>query len=331
MSSREGATIARSEVSEAVDRETFAAEVRQSLTASPRTLPSKYLYDELGSALFEAICRLPWYRITSAEAGLLVEAGTALLGSLAPPVSLVELGCGSGDKLAQLAESTGHRATRIELVDISAAALAMAEHRLENAGVRYIRSHHATYEEGLAAAVAHRPADGTVIVLFLGSNLGNYEPAAARVLLTTIRQSLRPGDALILGTDLVKPREVLLRAYDDPLHVTAAFNLNVLRRINDELGGTFDLSGFAHRAVWRDAEQRIEMHLVSQRRQRVSIEAAALDLTFDPRDTIWTESSYKYLPDGVLADGRAAGFGPARQWLDHEAGFALTRFLVARD
>jgi uncharacterized SAM-dependent methyltransferase len=165
-------------------------------------------------------------------------------------------------------------------------------------------------------------------VLFLGSNIGNFDPPVAQDLLVRFRRALGKGDALLLGSDLVKAERDLLLAYDDPLQVTAAFNLNLLRRINDELGGTFDLSGFGHRALWNARERRVEMHLVSVRRQRVRIAAADFELTFEADETVWTESSYKYDARQVLADGMAAGFTDGEQWLDADAGFALTRFVV---
>jgi uncharacterized SAM-dependent methyltransferase len=163
-------------------------------------------------------------------------------------------------------------------------------------------------------------------VLFLGSNIGNFTPPVARGLLAHIRQLLRPGDALLLGADLVKPERELLLAYDDPLKITAAFNRNLLRRINDELGGNFDLEGFAHRATWNAAEGRVEVHLVSTRRQRVAIAGAELELDLAHGEEIWTESSYKYEPGQVLDEGIAAGFSGGEQWIDRDAKFALTRF-----
>ena len=182
-----------------------------------------------------------------------------------------------------------------------------------------------TYEQGLARLATHR-GHGAWLVLFLGSNIGNFDPPAARDMLCRIRASLVEGDALLLGTDLVKPPRVLQLAYDDPLQVTAAFNRNLLRRINDELGGTFDLDGFAHRALWNPPKSRIEMHLVSTRQQLVRISAADLEIEFQDNEWIWTESSYKYEPDQVLAEGRHAGFQGGEQWIDEDARFALTLF-----
>ena len=146
----------------------------------------------------------------------------------------------------------------------------MARYRLQAIGVRDVMTHHLAYEQGLMRAIERRPQDASLVVLFLGSNIGNFTPEAAHDLLTRIRRSLRPGDALLLGTDLVKPERELLLAYDDPLRVTAAFNRNLLRRINDELGGNFDLDGFRHRATWNAAARRVEVFLVSARRQQVA-------------------------------------------------------------
>jgi L-histidine Nalpha-methyltransferase len=315
--------------SPATSREVFAAEVREYLERTPRQLPSKYLYDELGSSLFEAICRLPWYRITRAESSLLAKFAMAILQPLRRPLSIAELGCGSGEKLAILTANGGEATALIQLVDISAAALDMAQYRLEAIGYQNVLAHQSTYEEGLVRVARSRPPEGALILLFLGSNLGNFDPPVARELLCRIRSALRPGDALLLGSDLVKPEQELLLAYDDPLQVTAAFNRNLLRRINDELDATFDLQSFAHRALWDRGERRVEMRLVSRRRQTVEIGAAEYAVTFEAGEEIWTESSHKYEVDQIIAEGRATGFGPAEQWVDKDARFALTRFMVA--
>jgi dimethylhistidine N-methyltransferase len=315
--------------SPAASREAFAAEVREYLERTPRQLPSKYLYDELGSSLFEAICRLPWYRITRAESSLLGRFAKKILQPLRRPLSIAELGCGSGEKLAILTANGGEPTALIQLVDISAAALDMAQYRLEAVGYHNVLAHQSTYEEGLVQVARSRPADGSLILLFLGSNIGNFDPPVARELLCRIRSTLRAGDALLLGSDLVKPEQELLLAYDDPLQVTAAFNRNLLRRINDELDATFDLDAFAHRALWDRDERRVEMRLVSLRQQTVEIGAADYAVTFDAGEEIWTESSHKYEVDQIIAEGRAAGFGPAQQWVDDDARFALTRFMVA--
>lgn len=310
--------------------EVFAADVAEYLERQPRQLPSKYFYDPLGSALFEAICRLPTYRIARSESALLQRHARDIVSTLAAPISLAELGCGSGDKLATLVEHSGARFPMVRLIDISSAALQMASSRIAALGaVDDIVAHEATYEEGLLALERERRnTSGPMLVLFLGSNIGNFDLDVGRDLMSHIRRSLRKEDALLLGSDLVKPEADLLLAYADPLHVTAAFNRNLLRRINDELGGNFALDGFGHRAVWNAAHQRVEMHLVSRRRQTVKIAASNLKVTFRGGDAIWTESSYKFRPDAVVADGLAAGFSAADQWVDTDAQFALTRFTV---
>lgn len=310
-----------------VTLERFATDVADYLQRTPRQLPSKYFYDALGSSLFEAICRLPWYRVTRAESALLALHARDILDPIARPLNIAELGCGNGEKLSILLECGGTPAHQVQLIDISSAALQRARERLSVLPIDEVVTHPVGYEEGMQRVAAQRE-DGPLLALFLGSNLGNFDPDAARVLLTHIRESLRPGDWLLLGSDLVKPERDLMLAYDDPLQVTAAFNRNLLRRINDELGGTFNLDDFMHRALWNGEQSRIEMHLVSRRHQRVRISAAGIDLVFQPHETIWTESSYKYEPEGVVAEGVAAGFTAAGQWIDDAARFALTRFSV---
>ena len=303
---------------------TFAAEVREYLLRAPRQLPSKYFYDALGSALFEAICRLPWYRVTRAESTLLALHASAIIEPLGDPLVLAELGCGSGEKLATFITGASRPIEAVHLVDVSAAALDAASTCLASLPIGNVVTHLLSYEDGLRRLGA--PREEPMMILFLGSNIGNFDPPADAHLLCRIRACLRPGDALLLGTDLVKPEHDLLLAYDDPLQVTAAFNLNVLRRINDELGGTFDLDAFAHRAIWNAHESRIEMHLMSLAAQRVHIAACDLDLEFEANELIWTESSYKYTPEQIVDMGADAGFATREQWLDSDAGFALTLF-----
>ena len=165
---------------------------------------------------------------------------------------------------------------------------------------------------------------GRALVLFLGSNIGNFDRPGAEAFLCGIRAGLARGDALLVGADLVKPERDLLLAYDDPLGVTAAFNRNLLVRINRELGGNFDIGQFAHRAVWAPAPSRVEMHLVSRVRQHVRIVAADLDCVFDAGESIWTESSYKSRPDELVVHLEQAGFRLVEQWIDDADGFALT-------
>jgi len=310
---------------------TFAADVARDLALAPRQLQSKYLYDRLGSRLFEAICRLPWYTITRAEIGLLSRHAAEVAAELPDPLTLTELGPGDGEKIALLAAALvrDRSALATHLIDISQSALDQTERRLGRYEGVSVVGHRASYEEGLRRVAKGRNGDGGLLVLFLGSNLGNFDRDAAGEFLRAIRETLRPGDALLLGADLVKPEPDLLLAYDDPLGVTAAFDKNVLLRINRELGGDFDLSAFAHRAVFDPRESRVEMRLVSLRRQRVRIPAAGTTVDFEEGDFIWTESSYKYGAPALRQLVEGAGFACRRQWLDPEAQFALTLFFAA--
>ena len=307
----------------------FLADAVRDLQRRPKQLQARYLYDALGSSLFDAICRLPWYRITRAEAGLLrryAREMTAAVPGWDDDPALVELGCGNGEKIEAVIAALPKSPLRVHLIDISADALRATEARL--AGFRHVsvKAHEAPYETGLEQL---RPLLGDrtgTLVMFLGSNIGNFDRPGAERLLESIRQSLGTGAALLLGADLVKPEPELILAYDDPLGVTAAFNKNLLVRINRELGGDFDLGAFAHRALWNGDEQRIEMHLVSLKPQEVRLSAAGVRLRFEAGETIWTESSYKYTDAAIAALGRGAGFCVIDQWIDRDAAFALTLF-----
>jgi dimethylhistidine N-methyltransferase len=311
-------------------RRVFADDVRRGLSLVPKRLDAKYFYDALGSQLFEAICHLPWYRITRAERRLLARDAPAILAPLPDLAAMVELGCGNGGKLALLGEALRQRGAplRVHLVDISPTALELSERTLARLPHVAVAVHRATYATGLAAAVAGRPPRGRLLVLFLGSNIGNLHPAEATAFAREIRRTLRPGDGFLLGADLVKSEAELLLAYGDPLGVTAAFNKNLLVRINRELGGDFDVDAFDHRAVWNPAAARVESHLVSRRPQRVRVPDADLDVRLDEGESIWTESSYKYTAAGILELIGAAGFHASGQWIDDDAGFALTLFIA---
>lgn len=304
----------------------LAEDVAFYLSRTPRQLPSKYLYDALGSALFEAISRLPWYRVTRAETGLLDTHARAILAASAPLTDIVELGPGSGEKLMRVlrARDTGGAALRVHLVDVSRAALAGAAGLLVGLPAVQVVTHEAAYEAGLTEVGREQPGTGRTLSLLLGSNLGNFDPPRSNELLRQIRAALRPGDLFLLGADLIKPARDLLLAYDDPLGVTAAFNRNLLVRINRELGADFDIDNFHHRAAWNAAQSRVEAYLVSTRPQRVRIPAARLEFTMQDGDTIWTESSYKYTLEGLFAVLETAGFTRRQAWVDDAAQFALT-------
>ena len=306
------------------DSTTFAEDVRRGLALDPARLDPKYFYDALGSALFDAICQLPWYPITRAETVMLRAHATEIVRAAGDAVHVVELGCGSGEKLLALLESCRDQVASVHLVDISGAALDATRRRLALAGFDRATSHRGPFEEALETIGLRPGGAAPLLVLFLGSNIGNLAPEEARGFLATIGAALRAGDRLLLGVDLVKPREVLVRAYDDPLGVTAAFNLNLLHRLNRDLGANFDLAGFRHRAVWNEAASRVEMHLVSQRAQQVEIRQLDVSRWFQPGQYIWTESSYKYQPEGVRDLLAEAGFRADDQWIDHQARFSLT-------
>jgi L-histidine N-alpha-methyltransferase len=306
----------------------FATDVQYYLSLQPRQLPSRYFYDDLGSALFDAICRLPWYRITRAETRLLAAHGRAILARASGLTTIVELGPGSGEKLATLVEAgragTAHPAhLDLRLVDISRSALEIASRTLAVQPNVSVEAYEARYETGLLQASAETRG-GRELVLFLGSNIGNFDRPGADAFLRGVRAGVAGGDMVLMGADLVKPEPDLLLAYDDPLGVTAAFNRNLLVRINRELGGTFDLDRFSHRAAWAEAESRIEMHLVSRARQNVRVDASKIDFVIENGESIWTESSYKYTPVGIVMALERAGFRLVEQWTDETDGFALT-------
>ena len=307
----------------------FAADVRRDLALTPKQLQSKYLYDQLGSSLFEAICRLPWYHITRAESRLLARHAAEIVEEFGGG-TIVELGCGSGEKIVMLAEALQSRGgtARVHLIDISSQALEQTEQRLTRLEHVSVVGHQSTYEEGLRRAAAARTTEDPVLVLLLGSNIGNFDTPAALDFLDRIRRTLRPGDLLLLGADLTKPEADLILAYDDPLGVTAGFNKNLLVRMNRELGADFELTRFAHRAAWTASEQRIEMHLVSLDVQRVTIASSGIVVDFAAGEHIWTESSYKYDSEQLQDMGATAGFMTLKQWIDPGAAFALTLFLA---
>ena len=304
----------------------FATDVQYYLTLQPRQLPSRYLYDDLGSALFDAICRLPWYGITRAEARLLETHGRDVFDRLERVATIVELGSGDGEKLRMLVErgAPHARPLTIHLVDVSSRALTSSARTLSELDDVAIVLHETTYEAGLEELAEQPRVAGRTLGVFLGSNIGNFDAPGANEFLRAIRRGLLPGDGLLLGADLVKPESALLLAYDDPLGVTAAFNRNLLVRLNRELGGDFDLDAFGHRAVWNEAASRVEMHLAAQRAQRVRISAADLEVTFDEGERIWTESSYKYEPSAVSKLIERAGFNRVAQWINEDDPFALT-------
>src|SRR5437660_4748542 len=308
----------------------FSADVRESLTkAGQRELPSKYLYDEVGSALFEAICVLPEYGLTRADARLLEKYSREIVRRLPSPIQVAELGSGSGKKTRWILEALSRRQmTYYYPIEISPSALAACAKELGQIDLVSVVGHEQPYLEGLRTVAEGRGERDHLLVLFLGSTIGNFDRDAGEEFLSEMREILRPGDALLLGTDLEKSIELQLLAYDDPAGVTAAFNLNLLARINRELGADFDLACFRHEARWNYADRRIEMHLRSTCRQSVRIPAANLRIVLNEDETIWTESSHKYKAEEVPEMAERTGFRCDAQWIDDEWSFAQNLLLA---
>ncbi|MEO6325006.1 MAG: L-histidine N(alpha)-methyltransferase [Thermoanaerobaculia bacterium] len=303
----------------------FREDVRTGLSSTPKSLSPRYFYDELGSLLFDAICRLPWYPITRAESALIALHAAEVLSAFPDPLGIVELGPGNGEKLALFIEAGrgDERTLMVDLVDISASALDLASHRLSSLSGVTSTARCATFEQGLDSIAAARTGADPRLVLFLGSNLGNFEPPTDAAFLGRVRRSLRPGDGFLLGVDLVKEEGRLLLAYDDPLGVTAAFNKNLLVRINRELGSAFPLEAFTHRARWNAAECRVEMHLVATRALRVDIPESGISPSFEEGESIFTESSYKFELGRLAGQAESQGFRLERRFVDEEARYAL--------
>lgn len=308
----------------------FAGDVSAGLSRPQKELPAKYLYDEIGSALFEAITVLPEYGLTRAEARLLNQHAGEIARWLPSNVVVAELGSGSGRKtrpvlqaIASLRDSVPYTA-----IDVSQAALDSCCSQLNSLNGVDVRGLQLPYLEGLGEICNRRRGDQCLLVLFLGSSIGNFEREQAVHFLSGVRKRLQPGDALLLGADLVKPRAQLLAAYDDPAGVTAAFNLNLLGRINRELNSNFHLRSFQHEARWRPSERRIEMHLCSTTQQVVDIPGAGCRVQFDAGETIWTESSHKFeMAELVQLAGRT-GFISVARWVDNEWPFAESLWIA---
>ena len=309
----------------------FARSVRDGLSKpGQRELPSIYLYDEIGTALFEVITFLPEYGLTRADERLLRQYAPAILEHLPPPVVVTELGSGSGRKTRWLLEALARREpVSYYPIDISQSALAGCERELADLGAVSIVGLEKSYLDGVRAVASLRRPDQTLLVLFLGSTVGNFDRAAAEQFLREVRRCLLPGDALLLGTDLEKPAAEMLLAYDDPAGVTAAFNLNLLGRINRELGGDFVLRNFAHEARYHERERRIEMHLRSLRKQSVTIREAGFTCTLKEGETIWTEACHKYRVEEIPGMAARTGFVCEAQWVDGEWPFAENLWLAA--
>jgi L-histidine Nalpha-methyltransferase len=308
----------------------FAEDVRTGLTKSgQREILSKYLYDEVGSALFEAICLLPEYGLTRADTRLLSRHADEMVSRMPLPAHVAELGSGSGKKTRWILEAIARQQpTFYYPIEISPAALAACEKELGQIDLVHIVGFEKPYLEGLRAVANRRESGEPICVLFLGSTIGNFDRPAADDFLRQVRAILEPGDSLLLGTDFEKDVDVQLLAYDDPAGVTAAFDMNVLARINRELGADFDLKLFGHEAHWNAFERRIEMHLRSLQKQRVEIPGAGLRIRLEEGETIWTESSHKYSPTEPIEMASRTGFRCETQWIDEEWPFAQNLWIA---
>ncbi len=290
------------------------------LTARPKWLPPKLFYDEAGVALFERITELPEYYLTRTERALLQRCGAEITALAPPDAALIEYGASDEAKARLLIDAQPGRFAAYVPIDIAAPALAAMAARLASShpGLA-VHPICADFSEPLALP---RASTGrTAFGFFPGSTIGNLDPEAALAFLRRAGRTLGAGAHFVVGTDLRKDPAILLPAYDDAAGVTAAFNLNLLRRLNREADADFDLAGFTHRAVWNDAESRIEMHLVSRRRQRVRVAGTAVD--FAPGETIHTENSYKFAPAAFASLARQAGWETIRVWTDADGLFAL--------
>jgi L-histidine Nalpha-methyltransferase len=309
-----------------------AAELRSAVNAGlssrPRTLPCRFFYDDVGSRLFEQICELPEYYPTRTEDQILARRSAAIAAALpaGSELEVVELGCGNAQKTRHLLDAlTAARPGGIRYVpvDIAASMLAStaASLRAEYPGLK-IQPIAAEYEEALA--LLGRSRRGQRLFVFLGSNLGNFEPDDARRFLSRITAALDPRGSALFGLDMKKDPRILEAAYDDAAGVTAAFNLNLLVRIQRELGARLDLDGFGHRAVWNPVAGRVEMHLVSRRPQRIEIDGCSYPLA--EGETIHTESSHKYDLPGIDRLFGSAGLTRHESFLDDAGWFGVHLF-----
>jgi L-histidine Nalpha-methyltransferase len=306
-----------------------ADEVRAGLTKRQKELPSKYLYDDVGSALFEAVSLLPEYGLTRAGERLLREHADAIVDMLPMPALVAELGSGTGRKTRWILEALCRRQhTSYYPIEISHFALTRCERELSHIESLSLVGLERPYLDGLLAVAARRQVGEHILVLFLGSSIGNFDREAGNKFLHDLRQILNPEDALLLATDLVKPVPLLLAAYDDPAGVTAAFNLNLLARLNRELDAEFALSRYRHLAVYNSEERRVEMHLRSVTNQTVRIPGAQITIALREGETIWTENCHKYAADEVVRMADETGYDCVGQWVDQEWPFAQNLFIA---
>lgn len=307
----------------------LAEDVRRGLTKEPKRFLPKYFYDRLGSQLFEAICLLPEYYLTRAENEILEQYADEIVSSLDGNTTLLEMGSGSASKTRLIIEALLRKQPELIFipVDISASALDSSSRiLLQSYPQLSIEAYAADYFAGLAE-LRKKPRART-LALFLGSNISNFDPDEALKFLRALRQVLRAGDALLLGADLKKEKSILEAAYNDALGVTAAFNLNVLARINRELGGNFDLRAFQHHAFYNEVLGRVEIYIESTRAQTVCISELEMEVQFGAGEQIHTENSYKYDLSDIAKLAAETGFTRARTWLDQKQQFSSNLLLA---
>jgi L-histidine N-alpha-methyltransferase len=305
----------------------FADDVRRGLSSNPKQLFPKYLYDELGSQLFEAICHVDEYYPTRAEKEILTRHADEIVAGIPDCRTLIELGSGSAEKTRKIIEALIRRQPDLQFipVDISASALEASSHSLlESYPTLKINAYAADYFQALSALPPL--GAGPALVLFLGSNIGNFERADALDFLRAIRRVLRPNDFLLLGADLKKDRAMLEAAYNDALGVTRAFILNELARINRELGGDFDLWAFGLRSFYDPEAGCVEVYLESLSSQSVVIRGLEMSVNFAAGERIHMEHAYKFDLEGLAKIGQQSGFGLEQTWLDSQKRFSSNLF-----
>jgi L-histidine Nalpha-methyltransferase len=307
----------------------LAEDVRRGLASQPKRFLPKYFYDQLGSQLFEAICLLPEYYLTRAENEILEHYADEIVASVDGQTTLLEMGSGSASKTRLIIEALLRKQAELLFipVDISATALDSSSRiLLQSYPQLKVEAYASDYFAGLAELA--KTERGRTLALFLGSNISNFDPEEAHKFLRALRQVLHEGDALLLGADLKKEKHVLESAYNDALGVTAAFNLNVLARINRELGGDFDLHAFQHQAFYNEAVGRVEIYIESLRSQTVTISRLDMSVEFAAGEQIHTENSYKYDLADLAKLAEETGFTRARTWLDRGEQFSSNLLLA---
>jgi dimethylhistidine N-methyltransferase len=302
----------------------FAADTAAGLSLSQKSIPSRYFYDALGSALFEAITLLPEYGLTRAEERIVRVHSCDIAGAAGSVDIVAELGSGSGTKTKHLLRALTEENHNVVYrpIDVSRVALESCARSLN--AFCSVRPVCCDWLDGLKQIAQDRATHDRLLLLFLGSSIGNVARSEIGSFLEELRSYLQPDDLFLLGVDLIKDVETMLAAYDDPTGVTAAFNLNILGHMNRELGADFDLRAFAHEARWNAEERRIEMHLLCCRDQVVHIRALGESYRFRAGETIWTESSHKFDTAELNVYARSTGFAPIATWVDRQWPFAET-------